>query len=171
MWLRIAKKGAAATTVTHPEALDAAICFGWIDAQRKSSDETYFLQRFCRRKPRSMWSKINRAKAESFVASGSMTPAGLREVHAAQADGRWDAAYDGQRTASVPDDLAAAWERRPKAREFFATLDSRNRYAVLFRIQQAKKPETRAKRVESFVAMLERHESVYPQLRRKERGC
>ena len=162
VWLAIAKKGSDVRTVSHQEALDVAICFGWIDAQRKSLDETYFLQRFCRRRPRSAWSKINRSKAEAFIESGIMTAAGLHEVESAKADGRWDAAYDGQRTATVPPDLEAAWHGRPKAQAFFKSLDSQNRYAILYRIQQAKRPETRARRIATFVDMLEANEKIYP---------
>ena len=160
--LKLAKKGSGIGSVSYAEALEAALCFGWIDGQRGRFDEMYFLVRFTPRRPRSVWSRINRENAEALIARGEMRPAGLREVEAARADGRWAAAYDGQRVATVPDDLQRALDEKPRAREFFATLDSRNRYAILFRIQTAKKPETRAKRIEQFVAMLAEQRTVYP---------
>ena len=162
LWIKIAKKGTGIDTVTHAEALEEALCHGWIDGQRQAHDETRFLQRFTPRKPRSRWSKINRDKATALIASGAMKPAGLREVERAKADGRWDAAYEGQRTATVPDDLQAALGANPEAREFFETLDSQNRYAVLYRVQDAKRPETRARRIAKFVAMLARGEKLHP---------
>lgn len=162
VWLKIAKKGCAAATVSYAEALEAALCFGWIDAQKRPLSGDYWLQRFTPRKPRSKWSKINRGKAENLIAAGRMRPAGLREVQAAQADGRWDAAYDGQGTAAVPDDLQRALDGDEVAAAFFATLDRGNRYAILYRIQEAKRPETRARRVAKFVAMLHDHQAVHP---------
>ena len=162
LWLKIAKKGRGIDTVTHPEALEVAICHGWIDGQRRALDDDWFLQRFTPRKPRSRWSKINRDKALELIESGRMKPAGLREVERAQADGRWEAAYAGQRAAIVPDDLQAALDAEPAAREFFETLDSQNRYAVLYRVGDAKRPETRARRIEKFVGMLARGEKLHP---------
>ena len=162
LWLKIAKKGRGIETVTHAEALDVAICHGWIDGQRRALDEDWFLQRFTPRKPRSRWSRINRDKALALIESGRMKPAGLREVERAQADGRWDEAYEGQRNATIPDDLQAALDAEPAAREFFETLDSQNRYAVLYRVGDAKRPETRARRIEKFVAMLARGEKLHP---------
>jgi uncharacterized protein YdeI (YjbR/CyaY-like superfamily) len=162
LWLKTAKKGRGIDTVTHPEALEIAICHGWIDGQRRALDEDWFLQRFTPRKPRSRWSKINRDKALALIESGRMQPAGLREVERAQADGRWEAAYEGQRAASIPDDLQAAFDAHPEAREFFETLDSQNRYAVLYRIGDAKRPETRARRIANFVGMLARGEKIHP---------
>jgi uncharacterized protein YdeI (YjbR/CyaY-like superfamily) len=160
-WLRIAKKGTGVATVTHADALEAAICFGWIDAQRRGLDETYFLQRFVPRRPRSRWSKINRAKAEELIAAGLMRPAGLREVERARADGRWEAAYEGAASASVPPDLRRALDADPAAAAEFDRLDAQNRYAILYRVQEAKRPETRARRIEKFVAMLRAGERIH----------
>lgn len=154
VWLKIAKKGAGAETVSYPEAVEIALCFGWIDGQKGALDETYWVQRFTPRKPRSRWSKINREKADELIAAGRMRPAGLREVDKAKSDGRWDAAYHGQRTMTVPPDLELALASNDAARAFFATLNSANRYAILYRIQDAKRPETRARRIEKFVALL-----------------
>jgi uncharacterized protein YdeI (YjbR/CyaY-like superfamily) len=162
LWLKFARKGSGIASVTHPQALELAICHGWIDGQTRSLDEHWWLQRFAPRAARSSWSKLNRQKAERLIASGEMQPAGLREVERARADGRWDAAYDAQSAAQVPDDLAREFDRVPGARAFFDTLDSRNRYAVLHRIQTAKRPETRARRIEKFVAMLARGEKIHP---------
>jgi uncharacterized protein YdeI (YjbR/CyaY-like superfamily) len=162
VWLRIAKKASGIESVTHPEALEIALCYGWIDGQRRKLDDLYFLQRFTPRRRRSRWSKINRAKAEELVATGRMQPAGLREVEAAKADGRWEAAYDSPSAVTVPDDLLHALERNDAARESFETLSGTNRYAILYQIHEAKKPETRARRIETFVAMLERRETPYP---------
>jgi uncharacterized protein YdeI (YjbR/CyaY-like superfamily) len=161
LWLKIAKKGAGVESVDYAEGLELALCFGWIDSQKRGLDETFFLQRFTPRRPRGKWSQINRAKAEDLIAAGAMRPAGLAEVEAAKADGRWDAAYASQRTATVPDDLKLELERNRAAGEFFATLDSANRYAILYRLQEAKKPETREKRLRKFVAMLERGEKIH----------
>lgn len=162
LWLKLAKKGCPDTTVSYAEALDVALCFGWIDGQKRPLDDDYWLQRFTPRKPGSKWSKINRGKAEALIAAGRMRPAGLREVEAAKADGRWAAAYDGQSTAMVPDDLRQALDQDEDAAAFFATLDRGNRYAILYRIHEAKKPETRAARIAKFVAMLHDHLTVHP---------
>ena len=162
MWLKIAKKDATVGTVSYPEALEVAICYGWIDGQKAAYDEDFWLQRFTPRKPTSKWSKINRDKAVELIEKGMMQPAGLREVERAQADGRWEAAYAGQRTAAVPDDLQRELDRHPAARALFASLDSRNRYAILYRIQDAKQPETRRRRIETFVAMLNEGRTIYP---------
>jgi uncharacterized protein YdeI (YjbR/CyaY-like superfamily) len=162
LWIKIAKAKTGIDTVTHAEALDVALCFGWIDGQRKGFDDIWFLQRFTPRRPRSVWSKINTGKATALIAEGRMQPAGLREIERAKADGRWDAAYAGQRTITVPDDLAAALKADRKAKAEFDKLDSRNRYAILYRVQAAKKAETRARRIEQFVAMLARGERIYP---------
>ena len=161
LWLKIAKKDSGVRTVTHPEALESALCFGWIDGQRNKLDDVYFVQRFTPRRRRSNWSRINRDKATALIKAGEMRPAGLKEVEAAKADGRWARAYEGQRTIEVPDDLAAALKKNRRAREFFETLTGSNRYAVLYRIQDAKRPETRARRIEQFVAMLERGEKFH----------
>ena len=162
VWIKFARKGSGIPTVTYPEALHAALCFGWIDGQARGGDESFYLQRFTPRRSRSIWSKRNRDFATALIESGRMQPAGLREVQRAKADGRWDAAYDAPSTATVPDDLQAALEANPAAAEFFARLKGRNRYAILHRVQTAKKPETRARRIETFVAMLARGETLYP---------
>jgi len=162
VWLRLAKKGSGIPSVSYEEALDAALCFGWIDGQKGALDEVHWLQRFTPRRPRSRWSKLNCERALKLMAAGRMRPPGLAEVERARADGRWDAAYAGQRTAEVPDDLRQALEHHPQAQAFFATLDSANRYAVLFRVEDAKRPETRARRIAQFVAMLEEHRKIHP---------
>jgi uncharacterized protein YdeI (YjbR/CyaY-like superfamily) len=161
LWLKIAKKGSGVESVDYAQALELALCFGWIDSQKRGLDESFFLQRFTPRRPRGKWSQINRAKAEELIAAGAMRPTGLAEVEAAKADGRWDAAYAGQRAATVPDDLKHELDRNKTAAEFFAKLDSANRYAILYRLQEAKKPETRERRLRKFVAMLERGEKVH----------
>jgi len=161
LWLKIAKKGSGKRSVTYAEALELALCFGWIDSQKRGFDEAYFLQRFTPRRPRGRWSKINREKAEALIAAGRMRPAGLTEVEAAKADGRWDAAYAGQRTAEVPADLQRELDARPAAAEFFAGLDGANRYAIVYRLNDAKKPETRERRLRKFVGMLERGEKIH----------
>ena len=162
VWLRIAKKGASEASVSHPEALELALCFGWIDALKKNDGEFHWLQRFTPRAARSIWSKVNREKALKLVELGRMQPAGLKEMQRAQADGRWQAAYDAASTSTVPPDLQAAFDAQPAAQAFFKTLDSTNRYAVLFRLQTAKLPATRARRIEKFVAMLARGEKLHP---------
>ncbi len=161
LWLKIAKKGSGVESVSYAEALELALCFGWIDSQKRGFDGVFFLQRFTPRRPRGKWSQINRSKVEELIAAGSMRPAGLAEVEAAKADGRWDAAYAGQRAATVPDDLQCELDRNEAAREFFATLDGANRYAILYRLGEAKKPETRQKRLRKFIAMLERGERIH----------
>jgi uncharacterized protein YdeI (YjbR/CyaY-like superfamily) len=148
--------------VSYAEAIEVALCYGWIDGQKDTFDGDYWLQRFTPRTPRSTWSKINREKAEQLLTQGRMQPAGLRAVEQAKADGRWDAAYDGQRAAGIPDDLRQALEQNPTAAEFFASLDSANRYAILYRLQEAKKPETRARRLERYVAMLNEQQKIHP---------
>jgi uncharacterized protein YdeI (YjbR/CyaY-like superfamily) len=161
VWLRLAKKSSGVASVTYAEAIDVALCYGWIDGQKKSESEQHWLQRFVPRKGRSIWSKINREKALSLIARGEMKPAGLREIERAKGDGRWKDAYDSARSATVPSDLQAALDANAKAKAFFATLNARNRYAVLFRIQTAKKAETRARRIQTFVQMLEKHETLH----------
>lgn len=158
--IKMAKKASGIRSVTAEEALDVALCFGWIDAVRRSLDDEHFLQRYTPRRARSKWSKRNRAKAEALIAAGLMEPAGMAEVERAKADGRWDAAYDSPANITVPEDLQAALDANPKAAEFFATLTGQNRYAILYRIQDAKRPETRARRIAKFVAMCERGETV-----------
>jgi uncharacterized protein YdeI (YjbR/CyaY-like superfamily) len=162
LWLKIAKKDAKAETVTYDEALVVALCYGWIDGQKKPCDRDYWLQRFTPRKANSRWSKVNCAKALELIKNEQMKPAGLREVERARADGRWDAAYDAQSAAQVPDDLQREMNKRPAAKAFFSSLDARNRYAILYRIHGAKKPETRAQRIKKFVDMLAAKETIYP---------
>jgi len=161
VWLKIAKKGAPVPSVTYDEAVELALCFGWIDSQVRRFDDTHYIQRFTPRRPRGRWSKINREKAEALEAAGALRPAGAAEVEAAKADGRWEAAYEGARTAKVPDDLQAALDASPAAATFFADLDSANRYAIIWRLGDAKKPETRARRLAKFIAMLERGEKIH----------
>ena len=162
VWIKIAKKEAGIESVRYPEVLESALCFGWIDARRRALDERYFLQRFTPRQSRSKWSRINREKAERLIAEGRMRPAGLAEVDRARADGRWEAAYESQRGMPVPDDLQRELDARPEAGAFFSRLSSQNRYAILYRLDDAKRPETRARRLAKFVAMLEAGETIYP---------
>jgi len=161
LWLKIAKKGSGVASVSYAEALELALCFGWIDSQKRGCDEIFFLQRFTPRRPRGKWSQINREAAEGLIAAGRMRPAGLAEVEAAKADGRWQAAYAGQRAAQVPDDLQRELDANPAAREFFAGLDSANRYAIVYRLNDARKPETRERRLRKFITMLERGEKIH----------
>ena len=154
VWLKMARKATGVPSIDWPQAVDVALCYGWIDGQRGKLDDTYFIQRFTPRRARSRWSKTNRNNVERLIAAGRMQPAGLAEVERAKADGRWDAAYDAPSTATVPDDLQAALDANPPASDFFATLTSQNRYAILYRVQEAKRPETRAKRIAHFVEML-----------------
>lgn len=163
MRLAIAKKGSSHTTVSHLEALDVALCHGWIDARRNSFDDDYFLQTFTPRRSKSLWSQINRVKVAALIEAGRMRDGGFREIERAKADGRWDAAYASSKNIEVPDDLVAALDANPEAKAFFATLSAQNRYAILFRTVNAKRPETRARRIEGFVEQLARHETVYPQ--------
>ncbi len=161
LWLRIAKKGTGIPSVDHGQALEEALRHGWIDGTARRVDDEWFVQKFTPRTRRSRWSKINRDAAERLIAAGRMFPRGLREVEAAKADGRWEAAYAGPASSAVPDDLAAALRASPKAEAFFATLTSQNRYAILYRVEEAKRPETRARRIEKFVGMLERGETLH----------
>ena len=162
IWIKIAKKDADIESVRYPEVLESALCFGWIDARREALDGHYFLQRFTPRRRRSKWSRINRETAERLIAQRRMRSAGLTEVERAKADGRWEAAYTGQRQSTMPDDLQRELDERPKAKAFFAQLSSQNRYAILYRLQDAKRPETRARRLAKFVAMLEAGETIHP---------
>lgn len=162
VWLKLAKAGSGVQSVTYAEALEVALCYGWIDGQKKGFDEYFWLQKFTPRRAKSIWSKINCEKAEALILNGRMKPSGLREIERAKKDGRWDAAYDSQSTAAVPDDFQAALDQSPAAQAFFLTLNSVNRYAILFRIQTAKKAETRAKRIQEFITMLERNEKIHP---------
>ncbi|GLS21439.1 hypothetical protein GCM10007874_44560 [Labrys miyagiensis] len=163
LWLKFAKKGCKATTVSKPDAIDIALCHGWIDGQLESFDEEYFLTRFTPRKPASIWSENNRKRALVLVEEGRMRPAGLAQIDKAKADGRWEKAYAPQSKAEIPEDLAAALADNTDAARFFETLSSVNRYAILHRLHNAKKPETRARKLAEFIAMLERKETIHPQ--------
>jgi uncharacterized protein YdeI (YjbR/CyaY-like superfamily) len=154
VWVKMAKRASGIPTVTHAEALESALCYGWIDGQRNRFDDQWFIQRFTPRRPRSKWSKINRGKAEQLIRDGRMQPAGLREIERARADGRWDAAYDAPSAATVPDDLQQALDANPAAAAFFSTLNRQNQLVVIYQINDAKRPKTRARRIERFVSML-----------------
>lgn len=162
LWLKLAKKSARTASVSRQGAIDGALCHGWIDGQLDKFDADWWLVRFTPRKPNSKWSEKNRDRALVLVKDGRMSPAGLRAIEQAKVDGRWAAAYAPQSSATVPDDLDAALAKNNKAKSFFATLDSTNRYAILHRVHTAKKAETRARRIETFVAMLGRGETIYP---------
>jgi uncharacterized protein YdeI (YjbR/CyaY-like superfamily) len=161
LWLRLAKKGAPERTLTKSEAIDAALCHGWIDGQLDTYDDHYWLIRFTRRKPRSRWSQLNCTRATELLAEGRMRPAGLAQIEMAKTDGRWDVAYVPASAAKAPLDLAAALDANPKAAAFFATLTRANRYAVLYRIGAVKTPEARARKIAQFIAMLERGETIH----------
>lgn len=161
IWVRIAKKGAGAKSVTQPEAVEVALCHGWIDSQMMPESATARLQRFTPRRRTSIWSKINRERALALIAGGRMRPAGLEEIERAKRDGRWEAAYDSARTATVPADFESELEANPKAKAFFKTISAANRYAILWRLQTAKKADTRAKRMRSFIEMLEKGETIH----------
>jgi uncharacterized protein YdeI (YjbR/CyaY-like superfamily) len=161
VWLKFAKKGSGVETVVYAEALEVALCYGWIDSQVKTLDERFYLQKFTPRRAKSKWSRINRDKIEELTKQGRMKPAGLEQVELAKADGRWEAASAPPSSMEVPDDLRAALDASPKAAEFWAGLNKSNRFAILYQLQDAKKPETRARRLEKFVGMLERREKLY----------
>jgi uncharacterized protein YdeI (YjbR/CyaY-like superfamily) len=168
LWLKIARKGADAPSVTYPEAVEIALCWGWIDGQRKGLDDQHFLQRFTPRRARSIWSKINVDKVAALIEAARMQAPGYAQVNAAKADGRWAQAYDGARASAVPEDLLAALEAEPRAKAFFETINAANRYAVLWRVQTAVKAETRARRIAQLVEMLARGETIHifkPELR------
>ena len=154
VWLKYAKKGAPARSVSYAEAVEEALCFGWIDGQARGFDEHFYLQRFTPRRPKSKWSQINREKATRLIEAGRMSPAGLAHVEAAKADGRWDAAYPAQSAATVPDDLQAALDENPRAQEFFATLTGSTRYAFLYRLHNVTRPDARARRIAGYVELL-----------------
>ncbi|WP_229851338.1 YdeI/OmpD-associated family protein [Streptomyces roseolus] len=162
IWLRIRKKTPGVVALDYAQALDVALCYGWIDGQKAKLDDVWWLQRFTPRTRTSRWSKINRDKVAALIAQGRMRPPGQAEIDRAKADGRWEAAYDSPKAATVPDDLAAALAAEPAAAAFFETLDGRNRYAVLYRIQDAKRAETRARRIATYVAMLAKGEKLHP---------
>jgi uncharacterized protein YdeI (YjbR/CyaY-like superfamily) len=161
LWLRLAKKGSDRRSVNYAEALEVALCYGWIDGQKRGESDEAWLQRFLPRAAKSIWSKINREKVAVLIADGRMKTAGLEAVEAARKDGRWDAAYDSPKSAKVPEDFQVALDANPRALEFFESLDGANRYAVLFRIQTVKKAETRARKIREFVEMLERNERIH----------
>lgn len=162
VWLRLAKRGASQPTLSYEAALESALCHGWIDGQKQAENEEYWLQRFTRRSARSIWSRLNKERAEALIAAGRMLPTGMREIERAKEDGRWEAAYASASNSVVPDDLQAALDANPKAKAFFATLNSRNRFAILFRIQNVKKAATRARKIEEFIGMLDRGETIHP---------
>jgi len=162
LWLKIAKKEAGISSVNYAEALESAICYGWIDGQKASFDDKYWLQKFTQRRAKSIWSKVNCTKALALIAEGRMQPAGIRQVELAQADGRWESAYESQSKITIPDDFQKELDNNPKAQEFFTTLNSVNRYAILFRIQTAKKPETRSARISTFIEMLSNNQKLHP---------
>jgi uncharacterized protein YdeI (YjbR/CyaY-like superfamily) len=161
IWMRIAKKASGIPSTNYQEALDVALCYGWIDGQKLPYDDTSWLQRFTRRGPKSLWSKINTGKVEALIKSGRMRPPGLEAIESAKATGRWESAYQPWSNPDVPPELQAGLDKSPKAKAFFETLRGANRYALIFRVQTAKKPETRAKRVADFIASLERNETIY----------
>lgn len=161
LWLKLAKKASGIPSITYAQALDGALCYGWIDSQKAVFDASFFLQRFTPRTARSKWSKVNCGKVAVLIAEGRMQPAGLAEVEAAQADGRWERAYEPPRSISVPEDFEQRLDENPEAQAFFATLSGANRYAILYRIQDAKKPETRARRIENFITMLNEGKTLY----------
>ncbi|MCD7034058.1 YdeI/OmpD-associated family protein [Metabacillus sp. GX 13764] len=162
IWLKIAKKNAAEASVSYQEALEEALCFGWIDGQKKSFDEEYYLQKFTPRRKRSVWSKVNREKAEKLLAAGKMKQSGIKEMEAAKADGRWEAAYAPQSNFEIPEDFQTELTKNSEAKAFFETLNKRNKYAMCYRIQSAKKAETRQARIRQFVEMLNNKEMLYP---------
>jgi uncharacterized protein YdeI (YjbR/CyaY-like superfamily) len=163
VWIKIAKKGSGIESVHYPEVLDIALCFGWIDGRREALDDRYFLQRYTPRRKRSKWSQVNRDTAERLIEEGRMRPPGLAEVERAKADGRWVAAYASPKRIGVPEDLQKELDARPRAKAMFDKLTSQNRYAILYRLEDAKKPETRARRLAQFVDMLDAGETPYPQ--------
>ncbi|MGH3059256.1 MAG: YdeI/OmpD-associated family protein [Gaiellaceae bacterium] len=161
IWVKFAKKGSGVASVTYSEAVEVGLCYGWIDSLTRSVDERFYVQKFTPRRARSKWSRVNRDKVDELVRQGRMKPAGLAQVERAKEDGRWEAAYSSPANVTVPDDLQQALDASPKAAEFFATLNKSNRFAIVYQLQDAKKPETRTRRLEKFVAMLERGEKLY----------
>lgn len=161
VWLKLAKKASGVASVTYAEALEVALCYGWIDGQKKSYDGSYFLQKFTPRRPNSLWSKINISKVTELIAAGRMQPAGLAEIEAAKQDGRWEAAYDSAKNMVIPEDLLQALEENKPAQAFFNTLNQANVYAITWRLQTAKKVETRQKRLAAVIAMLEKGEKFH----------
>lgn len=162
VWLRLAKKTADQQTVSYAEAVESALCHGWIDGQKQAESEHYWLQRFTPRTAKSIWSKINKAKAEALISAGRMQAAGMRQIDRAKQDGRWETAYSSASTSTIPEDFQRALDANKKAKAFFATLNSQNRYAILFRIQNSKRAETRAKKITQFIEMLAHGEKLHP---------
>ena len=162
IWLKIAKKETGTPSVSYSEALESALCYGWIDGQKATFDDKYWLQKFTPRRPKSIWSKVNCDKATALMAEGRMQPAGIRQLELAKADGRWDQAYESQSKITIPADFQSELDKNQKAKDFFSTLDSINRYAILFRIQTAKKPETRSARIQKFIEMLSKNQRIHP---------
>ncbi|MEO6887569.1 MAG: YdeI/OmpD-associated family protein [Ktedonobacteraceae bacterium] len=162
IWLKLAKKGSGVASISYAEALEGALCYGWIDGQKASFDGTYWLQKFTPRRSKSIWSKVNCDKVSALLAEDRMQPAGIRQMELAQADGRWEAAYDSQSKISIPPDFQSELDKNQPASAFFSTLNSVNRYAILFRIQTARKPETRAARIQKFIEMLANGQKIYP---------
>jgi len=162
IWLKIAKKETGKPSVNYSEALDSALCYGWIDGQKASFDDQYWLQKFTPRRPKSIWSKVNCDKATALIAEGRMQPEGIRQVELAKADGRWESAYESQSKITIPADFQSELDKNQKAKDFFSTLNSINRYAILFRIHSAKKPATRSARINKFIEMLSNNQKIYP---------
>ncbi len=162
IWLKIAKKETGIPSINYSEALDSALCYGWIDGQKASFDDQYWLQKFTPRRPKSIWSKVNCDKATALIAEGRMQPAGIRQVELAKADGRWESAYESQSKITIPADFQSELDKNQKAKDFFSALDSINRYAILFRIHSAKKPATRSARINKFIEMLSNNQKIYP---------
>jgi uncharacterized protein YdeI (YjbR/CyaY-like superfamily) len=160
--LQIAKKNSGVVTVSYDEALESVLCYGWVDSQKEKFDEKMWVQRFTPRGAKSIWSKVNKDKAELLITNGRMKPSGFKAIEVAKKNGQWDKAYESQSIASLPEDFAIELERNVKAKAFYDTLDRQNKYSFLFRIHNAKKPETRAKRIQQFVTMLEKGEKIYP---------
>jgi uncharacterized protein YdeI (YjbR/CyaY-like superfamily) len=161
LWMRIAKKASGVRSITYPEAVEVALCYGWIDGQKKPESETTWLQRFVPRRPRSLWSKINREKALALIASGKMRPAGLKEIDRARTDGRWEAAYNSPKDAPIHPDFQNALNENPRAKAFFSTVNAANRYAIIWRLHTAKKAETRERLTRKFIEMLEKGETLH----------
>jgi uncharacterized protein YdeI (YjbR/CyaY-like superfamily) len=161
LWVQIAKKASGKKSITYPEAVEIALCYGWIDGQKKPESEATWLQRFVPRRPRSIWSKINREKALGLIANGRMQRAGLDEIERAKKDGRWEAAYDSPKNAPVHPDFQKALDRNPRAKAFFKTVNAANRYAIIWRLHTAKKAETRERLTRKFIEMLEKGETLH----------
>ncbi len=162
IWLKFAKKGSGIASVSLEEAIESALCYGWIDSRLSSFDQRYYLIKFCPRLPKSKWSRMNREKAEALIATGRMQPPGLRQVERARQDGRWDAAYDPQGRITIPGDFQQALQENAAAAEFFSTLNSQNRFSILHRLQITHKPEARSAKIRKYIQMLANHEKIHP---------